>query len=131
MHCGKGMVFSINAAEYGDKTFAAYKQLAIIQNGTELEPAEIQKGQPKDAGEGINVRLGEGGVDKKYGEEKYGQEPYPTDAAPQGSPSVAVGHGVNGKGDSCQCSCLCGSNPFPNGLGAHNYGGYGGMLPKQ
>ncbi|KAJ4405962.1 hypothetical protein N0V91_004846 [Didymella pomorum] len=41
-HCGKGMVFSINAAFSGEKTMAQFKQLAIKTNGTTLKDSAIQ-----------------------------------------------------------------------------------------
>jgi len=46
IHCGKGMVFGINAATTGDKTMSAFKQLAISTNGTGLVPGALQSVDP-------------------------------------------------------------------------------------
>jgi hypothetical protein len=52
IHCGKGMVFSINAATSGDKTMAAFKQLAVNKNGTGLLPGALQSVDPAASNDG-------------------------------------------------------------------------------
>jgi hypothetical protein len=115
------MVFAINAATEGEKTFTAYKQLAIAQNGTGLANSPIQSNVAYPAQGTVTINPGEAPCATATA--------YPVDK-PNDKPSVVSGEGVV-KDDNCSCHCLCGSNAFPNGLGAHGYGGWGGMLPKQ
>lgn len=104
-HCGKGMVFSVNAVESGDKSFANYKQLAIQKNGTALTTAGIAA-TPAPAVQST-VTLAAGAAEA----------------------TVAQGNGQCGDGSACTCSCLCGQNSFPNVAAVNNFGGFAGMLP--
>jgi len=108
-HCGKGMVFSINAATTGDKTFSAYKQLAIAQNGTALSTAGIVATAAPAVASTVTVVAGSA-------------------SAAAASATVAVGQGTLGDGSACSCQCLCGANSFPANAGVNQFGGFGGTI---
>ncbi|OCK94022.1 uncharacterized protein K441DRAFT_563178 [Cenococcum geophilum 1.58] len=108
-HCGKGMVFSINAATTGDKTFSAYKQLAIAQNGTALSTAGIVATAASAVASTVTVVAGSA-------------------SAAAASATVAVGQGTLGDGSACSCQCLCGANSFPANAGVNQFGGFGGTI---
>ena len=117
-HCGKGMVFSINAKTDGDKTMAAFKQLAINKNGTEQAPlttAGIQNVQPgaQAAPSTVTIQAG-GGV--------------ATGSGALASATVVAGQGTTGDGQACTCQCLCGMNSFPANAAVNNFGGFPGMI---
>jgi hypothetical protein len=111
-HCGKGMVFSINAPTTGDKTFSAYKQLAIAQNGTALSTAGIVATAASAVASTVTIAAGSAAGS--------------TSAA--ASATVAVGQGTLGDGSACSCQCLCGANSFPANVGVNQFGGFGGMI---
>jgi len=118
IHCGKGMVFSINAAATGDKTMAAFKQLAINTNGTgQVSP--IQEVQPGAQAAPSTVTVQAGGGAAATG----------TAGAPGAAASVVPGQGTDNAGNACSCSCLCGVNSFPQQAAVNNFGGFAGMLP--
>jgi hypothetical protein len=115
------MVFSINAKYEGDKTMAAFKQLAIQKNGTEqvpLTPGELQKGDPNaQAAPGtVTIEAGGGAVATHSG------------AAPLASATVIAGQGTNGQGEACTCHCLCGENAFPAQAAINHFGGFAGAM---
>lgn len=115
-HCGKGMVFAINAPTTGDKTFSAYKQLAIAQNGTALSTAGIVA----TAGSAVASTVTIAAVSATA-----------TAAATSvaaASATVAVGQGTLGDGSACSCQCLCGANSFPANAGVNQFGGFGGTI---
>ena len=107
------MVFAINAATTGDKTFAQYKQLAVNTNGTALTTAAIQSvgAGAQAAPTTVTIAAGSG----------------TTDAA--SAASVVAGTGTDSTGNACACQCLCGVNAFPQAAAANNFGGFAGMLP--
>ncbi|KAF1358246.1 hypothetical protein EJ07DRAFT_166885 [Lizonia empirigonia] len=109
-HCGKGMVFSINAKFEGDKTMAQFKQLAIKTNGTTLVEAAIQSVDPAVAAALPTVTV-----------EAIGGAASP-------NASVIMGQGTDGTGQTCTCSCLCGTNSFPASAAINNFGGFPGMI---
>jgi len=109
-HCGKGMVFSINAATTGAKTFAAYKQLAISQNGTELQSPNVAATPPAQAASTITISATAG------------------NGALNSQATVVPGHGATPDGQACDCSCLCGANSFPQGVGMGSFGGFVGLM---
>lgn len=120
VHCGKGMVFSINAKTDGDKTMAQFKQLAIGKNGTAqatLTAAGIQSVQAGAQAAPSTVTIAAGGGTAATG------------TAALASASVAAGQGIDGNGNACSCSCLCGMNSFPPSAAVNNFGGFAGMLP--
>lgn len=113
IHCGKGMVFSINAATTGDKTFSAYKQLAINQNGTAaLSTANIAAAGATQMASTVTINAGGGS----------------TATAAAAAASVVAGQGTTGNGDACTCQCLCGTNSFPAMAAQNNFGGFAGMI---
>jgi hypothetical protein len=110
-HCGKGMVFAINAQMTGDKTFAAYKQLAIGQNGTELQTASIAGATPPSAPDAtvtVAATAGNGALNSQA--------------------TIVPGTGTNSDGSACSCSCLCGANSFPANVGIGSFGGFIGEM---
>ena len=112
-HCGKGMVFSINAKDETEKSFTAYKQLAIKMYG------EVE---------------GDAGDDAKpyVDDDADAAAPSKTCATPAAAaPSVVEGEGTDASGNACSCSCLCGAMPMADGMGIGHYGGMGGMIPKK
>ncbi|KAF2740867.1 hypothetical protein EJ04DRAFT_168826 [Polyplosphaeria fusca] len=120
-HCGKGMVFSVNAAQTGDKTHEIWKQLAIQKNGTEagvLTSAAIQSVAATGAAAAstVTVVAGDGSV--------------AATGAPGAAATVAAGQGVDGQGNACNCHCLCGINDFPQAAAVNNFGGFAGMFPS-
>jgi plastocyanin len=120
IHCGKGMVFSINAATTGDKTMADFKNLAIGKNGTSLAKSPIQNVDPAAAAavaSPVTVLAG-GAAATGTG----------TGAAAGAVATVIAGQGTDGQGQSCTCSCLCGMNSFPAQAAINNFGGFPGML---
>ncbi|KAF2794669.1 hypothetical protein K505DRAFT_241608 [Melanomma pulvis-pyrius CBS 109.77] len=120
-HCGKGMVFSINAKTSGGKTMADFKQLAINLNGTEQAPlttAAIQNVGPGAAAAPSTVTIQAGGGVAATG----------TGAAALATASVVAGQGLTGDGNACSCSCLCGVNDFPAAAAVNNFGGFAGTL---
>ncbi|PSN63969.1 hypothetical protein BS50DRAFT_93903 [Corynespora cassiicola Philippines] len=124
VHCGKGMVFSINAKKDGDKTMSNFKQLAINKNGTEQAPlttAGIQQVQPGAAAAPSTITVQAGG----------GEVAAPTGsgAGALASATVAPGQGIDGNGQACTCQCLCGMNSFPANAAVNNFGGFAGMIP--
>ncbi|KAF2840760.1 hypothetical protein M501DRAFT_930681 [Patellaria atrata CBS 101060] len=118
-HCGKGMVFAINAVESSEKSFAAYKQLAIAQNGTELQSAAIVAPGATAAPSTVSLNV-EAAPTQTHATQVF------SDISP--SASVVPGTGVDAAGQECQCSCLCGTNSFPDGTGMHNFGGFSGKM---
>ncbi|OCK83632.1 hypothetical protein K432DRAFT_173661 [Lepidopterella palustris CBS 459.81] len=110
-HCGKGMVFAVNAMTTGDKTFSAYKQLAIVQNGTALSTAAIVATPATQVASTVTIEAG-------------------SVTAAAASATVAVGQGQLGDGSACSCECLCGVNSFPPSAAQGNFGGFAGMLSK-
>lgn len=113
-HCGKGMVFAINAPTTGDKTFSAYKQLAIAQNGTALSTAGIVATAASAVASTVTIAAGSAAGSPS--------------AAAAASATVAVGQGTLGDGSACSCQCLCGANSFPANAGVNQFGGFGGMI---
>lgn len=114
-HCGKGMTFSINPQNGtdGNKTAAAFEQLAIQQNGTG-STAAIAGGTSSAAPVSLASAT----------------------ATAAGSSSTAgsgltSGSGTLNSNGACACSCLCGTAAFPNaavqGIGA--FGGMSGAMP--
>lgn len=120
-HCAKGMVFAINAAKTGEKTFSAWKQLAISKNGTaaSLNTAPLASPAPAAAGKPSTVTVNVGGGAASHATQA-------TVAAPHAT--VAQGHGVTGNGDACSCQCLCGQNSFPQVAAQNHFGGFAGMI---
>lgn len=117
-HCGKGMVFSVNAKLDGDKTMAQFKQLAIKSNGTTLKDSAIQSVDPAAAAAPTTVTVAAGGSAVATG----------TASGALASATVIAGQGTDGAGQSCTCSCLCGMNSFPASAAVNNFGGFAGMI---
>lgn len=115
IHCGKGMVFSVNAAKTGDKTMADFKALAVGTNGTSLTPGGLQNVDPGAAAAPTTVTVDAGGQ--------------ATGTAGAGAvATVIAGQGQDGQGTACSCSCLCGMNSFPAQAAIGNFGGFAGMM---
>lgn len=121
IHCGKGMVFAINAATTGDKTMSAFKQLAINTNGTSLAPGALQSVDPNvnAAPTTVTVVAGEGGAGAIATQSAGGAAATAT---------VIAGAGQDGQGQACSCSCLCGMNSFPASAAVGNFGGFPGLM---
>lgn len=115
-HCGKGMVFSINAKLDGDKTMAQFKQLAIKSNGTTLKDSAIQSVDPAAAAAPATVTV------------QAGDSAAATGSGALASATVVAGQGTDGAGQTCTCSCLCGMNSFPASAAINNFGGFAGMI---
>ncbi|KAF2872617.1 hypothetical protein BDV95DRAFT_391327 [Massariosphaeria phaeospora] len=136
-HCGKGMVFSINAKLEGDNTMAAFKQLAINKNGTEAAPlstAGIQNVPPGAAAAPSTVTVEAGGgtalathVTSAAGAAAVSPPPAGV-APPAAHATLAVGAGQDGQGLACTCQCLCGESSFPPQAAVNHFGGFAGML---
>lgn len=118
-HCGKGMVFSINAKLDGDKTMAQFKQLAIKTNGTTLKDSAIQSVDPAAAAAPSAVTVVAGGA---------GSVGTGTSSGALATATVVAGSGTDGAGQTCTCSCLCGMNSFPASAAINNFGGFAGMI---
>ncbi|CAO2658830.1 Nn.00g065530.m01.CDS01 [Neocucurbitaria sp. VM-36] len=116
IHCGKGMVFSINAATTGDKTMAAFKQLAVNTNGTTLQPGALQNVDPNAAAAPTTVTVQAGGQASGT-------------AGALATATVVAGAGQDGQGQACTCSCLCGMNAFPANAAVNSFGGFPGIMP--
>src|SRR5690242_19124352 len=114
-HCGKGMVFSINAKLDGDKTMAQFKQLAIKSNGTTLQDSAIQSVDPAAAAAPSTVTVQAGGAAA-------------TGSGALATATVVAGQGTDGACQTCTCSCLCGMNSFPASAAVNNFGGFAGMI---
>ncbi|KAK8224638.1 hypothetical protein HDK77DRAFT_104349 [Phyllosticta capitalensis] len=113
-HCGKGMVFAINAPQSGT-TFNAFKASAISQGGNgALTAAGITGPTPAPA------------AVQPQGQQPQGQGQ--GQQQPQPAPSIVPGNGQCRDGSACACSCLCGSTSFPPQAAQNNFGGYAGML---
>jgi len=120
------MVFAINAAKTGDKTFSVWKQLAISKNGTQasLSAAPLVNGGPNAAAQPSTVTVVANG----------GSHAVATGAATHANsvaaPAATIAHGVGttGNGDACNCQCLCGVNSFPSVAAQGHFGGFAGML---
>ncbi|ORY10859.1 hypothetical protein BCR34DRAFT_485059 [Clohesyomyces aquaticus] len=123
IHCGKGMVFSINAPLTGEKTMSAWKQIAIQKNGTaSLTTAAIaQVGATQAAAPPKPVTVIAGGG-------AAGAAASGTASAGGAAASVAAGQGLTGDGQACSCQCLCGVNSFPAVAAQNNFGGFAGMI---
>ncbi|KAL1633713.1 hypothetical protein SLS58_010977 [Diplodia intermedia] len=111
IHCGKGMVFSVNAVDSSDKSFTAYKQLAIQQNGTDLDTADIAATPAAAVSSTVTLAAGQA----------------EDTAAAAATATVAAGDGTCADGSACTCSCLCGANSFPDGAAVNNFGGFAGV----
>lgn len=98
------MVFSVNAVESSEKSFAAYKQLAIQKNGTELDVAPIAASPAAAVSSTVTLAAGQA----------------------EATATVAAGNGQCADGSACTCSCLCGTNSFPEGAAVNNFGGFAG-----
>ena len=112
-HCGKGMVFAINSKDDTEKSFVAFKQLAIEKNGEVNEEAA-----PPDNTVAVDT-------DEKVMETKTCNSPASV------TPSVVEGQGTDASGNACSCSCLCGAMPMAEGMGVGQFGGMGGMIPRE
>jgi hypothetical protein len=123
IHCGVGMVFSINAKFDGDKTMAQFKNLAIQKNGTG-ELAAIQKVDPAAAAapSTVTVNAAGGGSVAATGTGTA------TGTAALATASVVAGQGTDGNGQTCTCQCLCGMNSFPPEAAVNAFGGFPGMI---
>jgi len=108
-HCGSGMVFSVNPTK--EKSHAAFKELAISQNGDGAE-APITGGDPA-------------------AEEPAAEEPPVAEDPAAGGSGPTPGQGTIGEDGSCLCMVSCSSSSFPaaeaQGLGA--WGGVPGSMP--
>lgn len=115
-HCGKGMTFSINpnnATTGGNKTQAAFQQLAIAQNGTGSATAIT------------------GGSSNSGSSSVVAAPPVATTAsAAAAGATMASGTGSVNNG-ACECSCLCGQAAFPQASvqGIGMFGGMSGAMP--
>lgn len=119
-HCGKGMVFSINAKFSGDKTMAQFKQLAINTNGTTLQDSAIQSVDAAVAAAApTTVTVEAGGANAVA---------TGSGSSALASATVIAGQGTDGAGQTCTCSCLCGTNSFPASAAISNFGGFPGMI---
>lgn len=116
-HCGKGMVFSINAKFDGEKTMAQFKQLAIKTNGTTLVDSAIQAVNPEAAAAPPTVTVLAGGAVASA-----------SGGSALATATVVAGSGTDGAGQTCTCSCLCGMNSFPASAAVNNFGGFAGMI---
>jgi hypothetical protein len=114
-HCGRGMVFSVNAPAL-DKTHSEFKAAAIRVGNPSLGNAGIQAAAavPQVAS---TVSIKPQGVGAAQA----------TPGAP-GAPAASVvpGMGTTGAGQSCGCQCLCGASSFPANAGMGAFGGVGG-----
>lgn len=124
IHCGKGMVMSINAATTGDKTMANFKALAISTNGTSLTPGPLQNVDPGAAAAPTTVTVEAGGAGGAGAVETGA----PHAVAPPAGAEVVAGEGMDGQGQACSCQCLCGMNSFPANAAVNNFGGFPGMI---
>lgn len=118
-HCGKGMVFSINAPTTGGKTHADFKNLAIQQNGTgAVPPIAGGSGAPSSAPPAATSA-------------PAASTEAPAASTATSSSPVATGIGNVGGDGSCSCSCLCGVASFPNAgiQGRGHWGGLSGAIP--
>ncbi|USP76471.1 hypothetical protein yc1106_03745 [Curvularia clavata] len=122
IHCGKGMVFSINPSETGDKTMADFKTLAIKQNGTSLVEGGLQQVDPNAAAAPSTVKVEAGGA------AATGAPPAPGSPPPPPPGQVVQGSGQDGQGLACSCQCLCGAGSFPSTAAINNFGGFAGMI---
>lgn len=128
VHCGVGMVFSINAKFSGDKTMAQFKQLAINKNGTEAKPltsAAIQQVAPGAQAAPTTVTVVAGGAG---GAGAVATHATGTGAAALASATVVAGQGTDQNGQACTCHCLCGMNSFPENAAIGAFGGYPGQI---
>ncbi|KAL5120065.1 hypothetical protein ACEQ8H_001890 [Pleosporales sp. CAS-2024a] len=116
-HCGKGMVFSVNAPTTGNKTMANFKALAVQTNGTSLVDSSIQVVDAAAAAPAPAPVIVEAG----------GSATSPASAG-NGAAVVIAGTGTDGQGQACSCSCLCGTNSFPPNAAINNFGGFPGQL---
>ncbi|KAH8730030.1 hypothetical protein GQ44DRAFT_736853 [Phaeosphaeriaceae sp. PMI808] len=125
IHCGKGMVFSINAATTGDKTMADFKALAVGTNGTALKPGALQSVDPNAAAAPttVTVSAGAGGA---AGEAVATATR--SGGAGLATATVVAGAGRDGQGQACSCSCLCGMNSFPANAAINSFGGFPGLM---
>jgi hypothetical protein len=111
------MVFSINAAETGDKTMADFKGLAIKTNGTSLVAGDLQSVDPNAAAAPTTVTVEAGGAAATG-----------TGGSALASATVVAGEGTDGAGQTCSCQCLCGMASFPETAAINNFGGFPGMI---
>jgi len=127
IHCGKGMVFSINAATTGDKTMADFKALAISTNGTGLVPGNLQSVDPNAQAIATTVTVVAGGAGAG---QAVATPPASGTVAAGGlaTATVIAGAGQDGAGQACSCSCLCGMNSFPASAAINNFGGFPGLM---
>lgn len=117
-HCGKGMVFAVNPASSGDKTFQLYKQLAITNNSTGLQQAPIVQGTASAVASTVTLAA-----------TSLAATAASAAAASSGTASVVSGQGQAANGGTCSCSCLCGQNSWPANAAVNNFGGFAGMMP--
>lgn len=121
--CGRGMVFSVNAAPGSiGNSHSAFQQAAIRKEGKDLKLNAIVAAQP--------VPQVASTVTLRPGNVAAGTAPSPVAGAPGAAqPSVVAGQGTTGNGQPCGCSCLCGSGAAPpQGVGQGSFGGVIGKL---
>jgi len=119
-HCGKGMTLSINAnppdGSGGNKTAAAFQQLAIKQNGT---------------GSTAVIAGGTGASSSAAPVSLASATASAAGTASTAGSGLTSGSGTLNSNGACDCSCLCGTAAFPNaavqGIGA--FGGMSGAMP--
>ncbi|MCJ1466323.1 hypothetical protein MMC07_004942 [Pseudocyphellaria aurata] len=110
-HCGKGMTFSINPT--ANKTQAAFKALAMQQNGTMTGGAGSYTATPSPPASVPPPAASPASA------------PPPANLAAPSAGSVVSGSG----GGECSCSCFCGVAAFPPGTGVGMFGGIPGLSP--
>ncbi|KUJ12028.1 uncharacterized protein LY89DRAFT_699994 [Mollisia scopiformis] len=112
-HCGKGMTFSINPqnGQNGNKTQAAFQQLAISQNGTG-STAVIAGGTGASSAAPVSIASATASAAA-------------VQSASAGSSGLTSGSGTLNSNGACDCSCLCGTAAFPAAV--QGIGGFGGM----
>ncbi|EEQ83563.1 hypothetical protein RJZ56_003954 [Blastomyces dermatitidis] len=104
-HCEQGMVFSINPT--AEKSQARFKELAMAGDAAVPSPPSAGIG-------GGNASV-------------VSATPTQDITTPQAT--IAFGDGQMGSGDACSCSCLCGMESWPQGVGLNSQGGLPGTIP--
>ena len=120
--CASGMVFVVNPApdtgKPTDQTLQNFMQKAIGENKAAQAPGSglVAAGAVQQSAAGKTVTISVAGQ-----------------AAATGSAGAAAttvaGQGTTGNGQACGCTCLCGTNAFPQGAGQGQFGGFLGQMP--
>ncbi len=116
------MVFSINPT--AEKSQAIFKQMAMQQNGTDAGNASMSMSMSSST---TAVATPSAATTTESQIQSSTTVVSPDVAKASDGVNLVQGQGGD-NGGQCSCTCLCGAESFPSGMGQGHWGGWGGKL---